>query len=399
MSDKVIHELALVESGVVSVRNQKYLGALQDKLANPALVQQSEAIAIRSQGVESMTSMLESIDTSINIEESLQLSQACFASCDVDTRELDLWKTDAVHFIGHLMGGASSNIQGELTLKSNKHDRALSLFLREHMSENMDYEGVINKLMLDFNRLANQGYKKVVKFILFDLLLFVLKEENEIDFGLEAGMRKLLGDYSIDLKEGFSRMNQGWSDPMDVDLDLDELYEYEVQRMDAIGDDYRIESFDFRSEQLVELLQIESFLPEDLAANRLIRSMIVAEGACLEIATDIVNYLNHKSIDLQTLIAHGVSSRRNKLINAEISKIFKSELQDVLLDLGSINLKVWAKIQNLLKGREVQKPKRKKRTVAAKSNVQRIGTPTQEAESTREITDVNFEDFMDILNG
>lgn len=396
MSDKDIKSLEL------SPQSHKYLTTLKSRFDSPDILEKSNEIAIAAQSIEDLSLYIDSIDTSKDFESALLRSQASFSAVAKPSDiPIDLWSTNAVHYIGHLMAISGRNRAGEVKLKSSNYHPALQTFIREHINANMDYDGVLSSLLNDFNRLAENGYSKIVKLVLFDLVLTAVKTDKGLDLGHKHAWHSLLKTHAINLRDGFNDSNEGWlyANEQHLDeIDLDQISSY------VPLEDRDFEEISLSVDQLDKLMDSEEFLPEHShTANRLLRNMILVEGYSKLVALELVNFLSKEHTRVNRLIKSGKFTKSKKVITVQVSKIFQEELESNLksMEIGPLNLAVWSRIQEILQGRYEPKQKRNLNRKAKKSSRSRIAFEStgKQAVSTHEIDDFTVGDYFDVLNG
>ena len=332
-----------------------------------------------------------------SFEDQVVLSQAAFLSVQEDI-EVDSWCNNAANFIGYMMAISGHTKLGKVKVGSKSLPESLKTFLEANVSETMDYDGFIYTLLQDFNSLAQNGYDKIVNLLLFDLVLASLDLDGNVDLGHREGWFKLLQQRAVDLRNGFSDMNDGWSydtgiqDIEEIDLEYIESYEHQpvVER--------RFEYLKLDINQINELLLTSEFLPETHHANRLLRSMLNVSGFTSTVAVDIINYLTQEKEELFKLRLARLINKSKKLITRASASVFYKELAKNLRDMTGLNMEIWTRIHNILNGTlEVELPERMTTQVTA--DIKMIGEKSGET-TMDDLLDnsFDFKDFMSALD-
>ena len=116
------------------------------------------SISYAARSAEALQDYINQINDEDDISLALLKSQATFAAVlDTSIINDELWKHNAVHYIGFLMGTGGKDRYGNVKLGKLNYNNALCGFIAKHISPDMDYNGVLCALLEDFNRLASLG--------------------------------------------------------------------------------------------------------------------------------------------------------------------------------------------------------------------------------------------------
>lgn len=387
------------------------------------------SISYAARSSESLKDYIDQINEGDDISLALLKSQATFAAVlDPSIINDELWKYNAIHYIGFLMGTGGKDRHGNVKLGKLNYNNALCGFIAKHISPEMDYNGVLSALLEDFNRLANLGYSKIISLVLKDLVLASIQFDEELNIGHKRAWHTVLQELAQHRRAVTSNFDEGW--PYEPSFTVNTLENFDdvpnVWRADSsqinindlenyVAPEARLyDNVTLSADQVASLLYDDSFLPEHLSANRLLRNMFKVEGHARKVAVHIINYLACEQENLDKFKDANLFTRAKRLVNNEIREIFHEILSESLNQVGSINLLVWQKIQELLQGRKkANKRQRSTRKAPVASEQNRLEDLTANNEghiefdedanvgfefesSNDEVLD-NFMDFMEVL--
>ena len=387
------------------------------------------SISYAARSSEALQDYINEINEGEDISLALLKSQATFAAVlDTSIINDELWKYNAVHYIGFLMGTGGKDRYGNVKLGKSNYNNSLGGFIAKHISADMDYNGVLCALLEDFNRLAHLGYSKIISLILKDLVLASIQFDDELHIGHKRAWHTVLQELAQHRRAVTTNSDEGWpyeptftvntldnfDDVANVwhadasHIDLDELENY-VDPEERLYDNVTL-----NVDQVARLMHDDSFLPEHLSANRLLRNMFKVDGHSRKVAVHIINFLACEEENLDKFKDINLFSKAKRLVNNEIRETFHEILSESLNQIGSINLLVWQKIQELLQGRKKANGRQRstrKAPVTSERNRLEDFTANDESDMAADIdTDAEFKfksskdavldsfmDFMEVL--